>query len=118
MRSRPLLWFLFSLLCLVGAFFLWQWGDRMAAVKNAAPVTLTDARTLKLPPLAANSRSPIVPPQIKPGSTNMTPRELAAAKRAKLLSYRLSNTTKSLKELMHDDKAVLLENALIDTAQS
>src|SRR5438093_6569686 len=34
-----------------------------------------------------------------------------------LLAYRLTNTAKPLKELMHSDSALLLRNALIDTTQ-
>lgn len=41
-----------------------------------------------------------------------------AATNASRFAYRLSNTKKSIGELAHNDKAILLENALVDTSGS
>ena len=46
--------------------------------------------------------------------TTAKPSTNTGGERPTSFAYRLSNTTKSLDELVHDDKAILLENALID----
>ena len=122
MRPRPLMWFAISLLCLAAAWFCWQWGDRMAARKQAVPPAQTNAAfhltSLAQFKPASPVRSPILPMQEinQPGQTNLTPAEVAAIARTNRLKLRLSNTTRSIGELVGVDTAVLLENALIDTA--
>ena len=37
MRPRPILWFVVSLLCLLGAAYCWRLGNRWAAEKQSAP---------------------------------------------------------------------------------
>src|SRR6185369_17180276 len=123
MRWRPWMWLTLSMACFLAAVYLWQLGDRWAAAKSAnrAPKETNQIQPAD-PPIkpATHSRatptplhllsevghvnSPSLPAKIK---TNDTSR----------LTYRLTNTTKSLATLAHSESAVLLENALIDTAK-
>jgi hypothetical protein len=104
-----MLWLVISLLCMAGAFYCWRLGDRWAAQKrNAAPVAVTN--------------QPVVPAVAAPAaSVNVTaapapaPAPAATVKSNTFLAHRLTNTTRPLKELLHDNNAILLENALIDS---
>jgi subtilisin family serine protease/subtilisin-like proprotein convertase family protein len=105
MRSRRLTWILLSLLCLAGVWLLWQQGGR------------SQAHTKSTVPAVATIHSASNAPQILSGhslSTNTTPGGTISAATNKF-AYRLANTTKSIDQLLRDDKAILLENALIDT---
>jgi subtilisin-like proprotein convertase family protein len=100
MRSRILKWFVLCLLCVAGAWFLWhETGQRTAKEKaaataaSAAPGSLTGAAPLTNPALVS-----------------------AAAAKTNRLAYRLSNTTRSIGQLTGDRRAILLENALIDSS--
>ena len=46
----------------------------------------------------------------------LKPAAAASASKTNRYPYRLANTDQSLKQLIHNDKAILLQNALIDTA--
>ncbi len=112
MRLRPITWFVVSLLLLVGALFLWRLGNRTTAHKAPAP-TAVAAMPAQAPAVSAiTTPSPII---ASAASVNSSNRPAAAAK--DFLSYRLSNTPRTMGQLMRDDKAILLENALVDTAQ-
>jgi subtilisin-like proprotein convertase family protein len=112
MRSRPFIWILLCLLCLSGAWLLWP--------RAANPRTRPSA----LPKVAAPSafaplrRDKAVQPHPAPSATN----SLAAAAangatsaKTNQFAYRLSNTSKTIGQLVGDRHAILLENALIDT---
>jgi len=104
MRSRPTIWILSSLLLLAGAWLFWPHAKRVAVKKFE-------------PPFAGAFHSSSTAPQIffpKTVSTNSA-RTVAAAAKTNQFPYRLSNTTKSIGELVNDRRAILLENALIDT---
>src|ERR1035437_4520224 len=111
MRPRPLAWILLSVLCFVGTFYFWRLGDRWAAQRTAAPA---------LPP---RPPSPAVPIQLlsQAGTLNSPPPTDSptnhASRITNRLALRLSNTTTPLSQLMRSDRAILLENALLDTAQ-
>jgi len=101
------MWSVLSLLLLAGAWYFWRLGDRSEAQKKSirmpTMVTLHSASTApKI--LTAQTLSKNLVKSNSVVSTNK-------------FAYRLSNTTKSLDQLLRDDKAVLLENALIDTRQ-
>ncbi len=104
MRLRPSFWIGLCLLLLAGAWFFWPAGDRRAkqnlAQKSAVQPDRTATRSAATAPVlfAAGHATNAV----SVTKTNPFP-------------YRLTNTQKSLVELMADRKGILLENALIDT---
>ena len=114
MRLRSWLWLCVSLICLLAAVFFWRHGGKSAGqpplpapsaprLAHHAPAARTPAsfRLLSEPvPLAAVQQA---------GQPSRRP--------ADRLAYRLSNTTRPIENLLRDDKAILLENALIDTTQ-
>jgi len=103
MQRRPLFWFVVSLLCLGGwPVYFWKLGDEW--------------QRERMRPRSGTETKPTPPPRpsfrLRP-SHNPAP-NLRRSQRT--FSYRLSNTDKTLKQLIRDDKAIILENALIDTA--
>ena len=93
MRWRPLIWLALGLLVLA---VVWRLSP-ISAVRHALPHQSVD-----------------VPPQAKHSGVGFV-REGPATKTDPRFPYRLSNTSKPLQELARSDKAVLLENALLDT---
>src|SRR5260370_5289405 len=115
MRFRPFTWLLLSLFLFVAAAVYWRLCNQWAAKKAAASAATTAPRpsapgVRPSPPAPRPSTLPTQTPAI-PGSgpvaTNANP----------TLAYRLSNTTKTIGQLARSDKAVLLENALLDTTR-
>src|SRR5271165_4865585 len=122
MRWRPWMWLSLSMACFLAALYFWRLGDRWAAQKAAVP--------------AAHGTHPIQPggPPIKPAAHSQTsPLRLLSdaghvhslpargadkTNQVSRLTHRLTNTTKTLASLAHSDKAILLENALIDTEKN
>ncbi|MDB6067815.1 MAG: Peptidase and in kexin sedolisin [Pedosphaera sp.] len=106
MQRRPLFWLFTSLLCLGGAIYFWQWGDRMAAEKAAAH---------QAPATAA----PAVQGGATPATTapKPTPAASSAAAKSSPTAYRVSNTDRKVNQLLANDRAILLANALIDTTK-
>jgi len=106
MRSRSLFWILLGLLVLAGAWFFWPAGHR-ASVPGKS-VALHQAVSV---PTLATTRSASTAPQLfgaGNGSTNSQVKTNAFA-------WRLSNTPRTIGQLVNDPHAILLENALIDT---
>jgi len=104
MRSRRLIWILLGLLCLAGVCLLWQ-------KENGRPSRPHEA----VAPARLRQATPRQAVRLLSGvSTNATPGGIISAATNKF-ACRLSNTAKSLDQLMRDDRAILLENALIDT---
>jgi len=100
------LWIPICLLALLAACLLWPAGERpVAAVKKsvAAPARPAAIAAVSVP-VVTNHLS--VASEIIGRSVASTNREF----------FRLSNTTKTLGELTPSPRAILLENALIDTA--
>ena len=116
MRLRPLLWFSISAVCFLAAVVFWRLGDQWAA--NRAPATATTPPPAA--PAAAHAARPVVNGPFalltQPGSLN-APATPAATNAAPRKNYRVSNTTRTVGELGRSDKAILLENALLDTTQ-
>jgi subtilisin-like proprotein convertase family protein len=106
MRSRRLIWILPGLLLLAGAWFFWhQAGHRTAQRKSVArPAVVTVRSSSTMPKIAGLTVSQSA---VKAGVTSVSTNKFA---------YRLSNTGKTIGELAHDDRAILLENAFIDTS--
>ncbi|HXI69856.1 MAG TPA: S8 family serine peptidase [Verrucomicrobiae bacterium] len=114
MRLRPSFWIgLCLLLVLAGAWFFWPSGSRPA---KQSPVAAHDAAAKKraaMTPDIATVRSASTAPQLFTAANPGT--NAVSATPTNPFPYRLTNTKKSLVELMGDRKAILLENALIDT---
>ncbi|HEY5232223.1 MAG TPA: S8 family serine peptidase [Verrucomicrobiae bacterium] len=104
MRLRPTFWIVPCLLLAAGAWFFWPHAERVAAGKFE-------------PPIAGAFRSASTAPQIFPlkAVSKNSGKTGAAAAKTNRFAWRLSNTTKSIGELVNDRHAILLENALIDT---
>jgi subtilisin-like proprotein convertase family protein len=112
MRFNSRTWSLLSVLLFVAAIFFWLKGNdlearrRLAAstnqVKNTAPFDLATSRATHFPLAQLNLNS-----SPSPRSTRVQPDPN---------HYRLRNTSRDLDDLVHEDKAILLANALFDTA--
>ncbi|MCW5555650.1 MAG: S8 family serine peptidase [Verrucomicrobiae bacterium] len=125
MRQRPLAWFVLSLLCLTGAWYTWQWAEQRKASSRPAPpeirpTVVTNAGASPARPALAAVRPASTAPLFM--LTERLPETTAAATaetpKRDPLAHRLANTTRSVGELVREDRAILLENALIDTRQS
>jgi subtilisin-like proprotein convertase family protein len=98
MRLKPRAWFLISLLLFAAAICMWQYAEKYAAAHRPVEKRAATAKTGAL-----QSQQP---PVVKAAAAN------AAAKRK---SYRISNTTQTIAQLLHNSHALILRNALIDT---
>lgn len=112
MRQRLPLWFLALALLTALAIWLWKTGD--ASQKHQIQ---TNGSVSKASPLAAAQTSATAMLS-QPTPVNFT-ETLARAHEKQNRSHfpnRLSNTTLTLKQLVARDSAILLQNALLDTA--
>src|SRR5436190_19204805 len=117
MRWRPFTWLLLSLLFFVAAAFFWRLGDEWEA-KRAAPAS-SQATNQSLPikppgkPSAFETRIHLL---AQPGNLNAPPASPSAiTDHTNRFAHRLSNSTKTLDQLIRSDKGIILQNALIDT---
>jgi subtilisin-like proprotein convertase family protein len=108
MRSRPSFWILLGLLLLAGAWFFWPAGHRPGTQSALAP-----AQKYSLAPDVTVTRPASTAPQLFAVGKNAT--NAVATVKTNPFPYRLSNTSKTLGELAGDRRAILLENAMIDT---
>src|SRR5437868_5136607 len=118
MHLKTRTWFLVSLLCFGLAGYFWHLGNERsrrdslsatnAATPAGAPIKALGANNFHhVPSLLTSVAAPASPAQAKaPKVPRSNP----------LLTNRLSNTSKPLKELMRSESAVLLRNAFIDTS--
>jgi subtilisin-like proprotein convertase family protein len=114
MRRRPFFWLVLSLLCFAGAVYFWKLGDDWAARKKAAP-TSTTPEVPAQPAPSQSATSPRAASQAAPLQVS-TSKALARLTNSSALTHRVSNTTNSVGKLNRIDTAIILENALIDTA--
>jgi len=114
MRSRSFIWFSVSVLCFLSAMYCWRLGDQWAANRAAASAGAAGA-TAKAHAAVSGARTPFVL-LTQPGSLNALPVP-APTNAASRKNYRLSNSTKTASELARSDRAIVLENALIDTSR-
>ncbi len=95
---------------------MWHLGnERRDRQKPEPPVSVVTNR----PSAASQTALPhplLIPPTPHKAATVATPSNVLAQAVAKRFPFQLSNTSKPLVELMHSDTALLLQNALIDTA--
>ena len=120
MRFSARAWSLLSLLLFVAAILFWRKGNEIEARRrlmkqqaeptNAVtkPAAMFEPVSTRGVQLATLSVAPIQASSLHNG-------KLQADQMKKRFPYRLQNTEKSLSELLRDDGAVLLANALIDT---
>ncbi len=113
------MWFLVSVACFCGAFYCWRLGDRWAAEKQAQAGSRS-TNTIALPTAKSPGHAETVAVRLQgqSGNLNYHPPLVANTNAASPLAYRLTNTKRPLRELMHSDRAILLQNALIDTGGS
>ena len=112
MRMKSRTWFLLSLLLFVAAAFFWRLGEeRHVAQQSSKPQIAVDAKKQALKTTAVSSKT-VTPKKLLPEP----PADDAATNAQPLYPNRLSNTTKTMDQLTHDNRAILLRNALIDTA--
>jgi len=106
MRLSSRIWLAVSLLLFAGAVYFWYRGDQEVDARRAR------AEQNKVSAAAtAQSKAPST-------STNATvPSTQTNAVAPTAHQYRVSNTTRTLGQLTRDNHAVLLRNALIDTAK-
>src|SRR5436305_7252267 len=104
-------------------FFLaacvWFLHDRTTKKESdSIKVTTTRSSLALSTPASAAMPAPVFPLLSQPGLLNSTVATLPAAQHSRTNSrfaHRLANTTLSVGQLAHKDKAILLENALLDT---
>jgi len=96
------MWIVLCLLCVAGAWLFWRLENRPAGT-SAAP----DHFSYTAP-------RPVLPGQLPAGNAPV-PARVKEALATNAFALRLSNTPKSIGELVNDPHAILLENALIDT---
>src|SRR5438067_1829883 len=121
MRWRPLTWLLLSMLFFVGAAFFWRLGEKWAAEAETrqkaappqAPATHSGRHSNLMQPIQLLSSAGTLNSVPKPATTTA----VASTNAGGRFAYRLSNTTKSSTELGRSEHSLLLENALLDTAQ-
>jgi len=119
MQLRTRTWLVICVLSLVGAAVFWRLGEQRLSVRLAGPKPAAagqPAATPVAPPSTSAVPTAASVPDGNPvaGATTVTStNRIPATDRA---SLRLRNTARSADELAHDDRALLLRNALIDTA--
>ncbi len=114
MRFSPKTWSLLSLLLFAGAIFFWlkgnEYEERRRKTHPATVVTNTPGDVQNFNSVTTQS-SGIPLAQLSSSSNNIAVDDFADT----LYPNRLRNTKKALADLMRDDHAILLANALIDT---
>ncbi len=114
MRARPLIWLTLGLVLLVGVLVFRGLEPRPAVAPPKLPVVMPVA-TVRPVPVATTNQTTV--------SEATAPAFVAGAKRpadgdsTNQLARRLTNTTRTAGQLLRDDHAILLENALVDTSR-
>src|SRR4051794_25867674 len=120
MRLKPRTWVVVGLLCCIAATSVWWFSSR--------PTRGNDQKPGKVPAGVASSEKGakrtkpkplLVESALGPGAAAPDPVAASIVQNTNanpMLRYRLRNTTKGIDELTRDDRALLLRNALIDTA--
>ena len=115
MHLKTRTWFLLSLALFLAAAWFWHLGDQRTAARRAAAAATNAANTtvpftLHVTNLSASASTAAASPRLAFITTN---RPNAAFTNP--LAFRLSNTKEPLAQLVRNDHAILLRNALIDT---
>ena len=110
MRLRRSIWILLCLLVLAGGWVFWPAGHHRAVQKLSPAQSARAAQKQAVATIKTASTAPVLF-----GSSNSTTNGVVKTNR---FAYRLTNTTKTIGQLAGDRRAILLENALIDTSAS
>jgi subtilisin-like proprotein convertase family protein len=123
-RRQTLIWLVATIACVIGVVY-WlhmRRGGQKRQRPGATPVAAASpvAASHSAAPGRAEVRRSGGPPVPAPGSLEATnsASPMSGKALAERLKYRLRNTSRPLGELVRDDHAVLLENALIDTTRA
>ena len=108
MRFRSQTWLLLGLLLLAG-IVLWRMSEQPVVKNSHLPAAPGPAST-------ATTSAPLVTKSIAAIRAASRVAKPAATNAPNRLAYRLANTTKTVNQLAHSERAILLENALIDTS--
>src|SRR6266550_7961605 len=120
MHRRPLVWFGISLLCFAGALSCWRLANEWEARKRASHGEMEKRRDGEMATIAGAPVRRLA--DSSPVSASTAPLVLLSQPQPSVratnwLAYRLKNTSKSAGQLLRDDRAILLENATIDTSR-
>ena len=113
MRARPLIWLTLGVIFVVGMLAYLRLAHRPASKPPAATASVPAASRRPLQPTTnAYTVAESTAPAFFAGES-----EAAGAAKPSPLAHRLSNTSRTVGQLVRDDRAILLENALIDTSK-
>lgn len=125
-RLRPRTWFLISIACLIGGIVFWQLGKRYeegrrqqqsAQSTNAAlQPEIIQPEIIEAPGARKYRQSDPLLAGLTNQATNVQRSTFNVQRSTNLLSLRVTNSSKTLPQLMQSDTGLLLRNALIDTA--
>src|SRR5437764_8143762 len=126
MRWRPWMWLSLSMVCFVAALYFWQLGDKWAAQKQTSPATngtnqVQPSDVSPKPAAHARAAATQLPFSLLSGAghvNSLPTRHAAGTNSVSALAYRLSNTKEPMRTLVHNDHAILLANALLDTEKN
>ena len=94
--------------------YFWRLGDRWQAQRNSAPAPATTPAAQPAASPHAAAAAPVAANAVRNPRASVNGKYTLHDPR---LPYRLSNTTASFRTLLRSDTALLLENAIIDTAR-
>ena len=130
MRFESRTWFLVSLVLFAAAIYFWKRGNEYQTRKSRTLPALREKAVTNSPTASAPSASgpiklltQLAANPAAPGSlagvqkTSAQPTRTSPTPPEHVIPYRLSNTTKTLRQLTRSDTAILMRNALIDTAE-
>lgn len=107
------MWFVVGVAALMGVVVCWQLRHRSAdRPERGAQTDASKAHSPRTPTTNATTKADATAPAFLTGDPDAGNQNKSGA-----LTHRLSNTTKTVGQLLRDDRAVLLENALIDTGR-
>src|SRR5690348_5265483 len=119
MRWRAWIWLCVSLACFCGAAYFWRLADEWEAQKAAARAQAsTNSPAAAAPKVPGHAQMLPLRLLSQPGNLNYQPPLATATNHRSPTAFRLSNTSKTLRELTRSDHAILLQNALLDTTRS
>ena len=113
MKPHPRIWALVSLLLFIAAGYFWHLGNQRAAHQFGSPAATNDIPPGAKPAAAFPQEAfrivsgPPAPAAPAPSATT--------AFATNRFRYRLTNSPESFNQLVHNERAVLLRNALLDT---
>src|SRR6185503_2603090 len=116
MRMRSRTWFLLSLMLFIAAAFFWRLGEERVASRQNAKQKISTVIKKETPATREVSVVPAVSSKklLIDSATNSA---VANSTNAQVpYPHRLQNTSQTIDQLVRNDSAILLRNALIDTS--